>query len=216
MKTEPNHAPLSNWAFLDTTERQTLLAFNPEAESIINALDPALVCESRFFHGSNPWLPQAHVITQENATGMVEIHHPQDSSFTKWENRRGLRATVRCQYFTKFDKLVLACMAEPLRAMPWAIYQTSGNGPQHIYLNTAGPGVNGDKKVALYVPVSYFTTRNWQEVEDLHTRVAVGYYNGPGFRVEPAQLEEWRNVTASALTKPEALALRAIVEGFTL
>jgi hypothetical protein len=224
-QTTPTETPLC-WRFLDGTERAVLLAINPDAEAIVNTLPASLVSQEQFYpfsplgrtqagQGVNPpWMPPGAIVTNANASSSVEIHHPQDPSFTKYETRRGIKAIARSPYQTSFDKLVKACMGPELAALPWAIYSPSGNGTQHVYLNCEGPGVNGDKKISLYVPVSYFASRNWAEVEALHMGVAVQYYKGSGFgpTVSEAQKTEWQEITASALVKPQALALRAIVE----
>lgn len=214
------------WSWLSETERAFLLCFNPEAERLINEkITVALLTETQYLPytpvgttertqgGAMPYLPKLHIVTNERTSRSVEIHHPRDSSFTKHEDRTCVAVTVRKRYGgLDFPKLVAAVMTPELAALPWAIYEPSYNGTQHIYLNTAGPGVNGDKKIALYVPVEYFRDHDYSAVEAFHNDVAVGYYAKPHGR-DPELCKEWAALTATALTKPEAEAMRELVEG---
>ena len=225
MKTNKETETKPAWYWLTDTERQVLLDFSPEAEATINReFSEADLTEETFYpytpvgrnardQGCNdPWLPAQHTVVNRNARGLVTITHPQDHSFTKHEERSGMKVRVRHKYILNFHKLALACMAPELRNLDWSIYNANySNGTQHIYLNCKIPAVNGDK-VSLYVPTSYFRTRNYSEVESFHDRVAVGYYRGKGFRVSDDQLTEWQRMTAAATTCNEAKLMRAIVE----
>lgn len=221
---ETNNARLPNWAYLTDVERTVLLQINPESESVINGMESHLFSESEFKpytpvgtsrekQGVNmPWLPPVHVITHEKITHYTTVYHPTDSSYHKTEERRGINVIVRKRYFLYFEQMVKACMSSGLRALPWSIYEVS-NGTPHLYLQCDGPGVNGSKGISLYVPYSYFSSHDWSEVDSFHRKVAVGYYSGNGFKVDEKQLSEWRDITASALVKPQAIELRNLVEG---
>jgi len=109
--------------------------------------------------------------------------------------------------------MVRACMKPPLlTALKWVIYDVSGNGTQHLYLNCDIEGVSNHKSVMLYVPYSYFNYKTWNIVEDFHEKVAVGYYKGSGFSQPEDILKIWQERTRAALTCLEAKVLRAIVE----
>lgn len=217
----------TTWYWLNDNERQVLLDFNPDAERIINErFGREILTETQYFPytpiGTNqarqgvsePWMPPKRIIIKERTSWTVEIHHPQDSSFTKHEQRWCVAAIVRKRYMLDFAKLAKAVMSDELASLPWSIYEPQlGEGvTQHVYLDCAGAGVNGAKKIALYVPTEYFRTKEFSAVEQFHNRVAVGYYRGTGFSVSAEQLKEWQDITASALTRPETLKMRELIE----
>lgn len=209
-----------------TTEEQTVLrGINADAENIVNALGVDMT-ENKLFpftpigthahqQGVNkPNLWGKHEIIKENSFGTVKIYCPFNSSFEKYETRKGVLARVRKNYFyDEWRKMVLACMKRNTRKLNWTIYPLS-NGTHHLYLECDLPAVNSSKRgVSLYVPFEYFEKGDFNIVEKFHTDVAVDYYKGKGFRVEEKQLVEWQNMTAAALTCPEAMIMRRAVEG---
>ncbi len=216
----------TTFQWLKEIERAFLLALNPKAEAFINQhFSVSDVTEEKLFpfrpvgtqayqQGTTPpYLYGADIeIINEKGTGLVLITCPQDHSFTKYEYRNGVLARVRRHYFGEWSKIVKSVMRPALRRLEWAIYELQDNGTPHIYLHCNLPSPCGKNTVSLYVPTSYFASKNWKEVEEFHTRVAVGYYNGKGFRVAPEKLAEWRAMTAAALDCAEAKALRKTVE----
>ena len=206
------------WYWLHDNERAVLLQFNPKAEEIINAGFPYTDFTQTNYRpwrgGGKPHVAEKHIVVKEHTGWMVEIHHPFDSSFTKHEMRDCMAVIERSTYMLNFDKLVMAVMQpELLKRLHWNIYAPSHNEltSEHIYLvcdsMKGGPG-----SPSLYVPVTYFYTGEWQEVAELHERVAVGYYKGTGFGASQNETLKWQEQTRALLTSIEAKVLRTIIE----
>lgn len=217
--------PKTTWEWLYDTEQAVLLDFHPDAEARVNAaVAPEELTEERFFpflpigitlneQGSNkPYLPKKHIIIAKNINRYTTIHHPEDGSFTKFGSRNGILARVRHSCNLEFQKLALAAMSENLRALNWKIYPPTYQGIKHIYLDCKLLAPDSSNRVALYVPTSYFRTKDFAVVEKCHNELAVNYYTDAGFQASKETLETWRNMTAAALTCKECAQMRSLVE----
>jgi hypothetical protein len=219
------------WAFLNDTERDILTAFAGEVQKIIDAEIPEdLFAEEQFFpntpvgrnaqdQGTNrARLWGAYRVTNESTSASVEIVHPQDFSFTKWEVRNGIKAVVRRKFVHPDSwKRALHCVWSPvLREMGWTIYICEHSEPSHAcaYLNTSVPAVNtdGDDKAHLYVPYLALAQRDWPAIAAYHEKHACGYYRNGNFDAAQDQAKTWEEQTRSCLVSPEAMALKAWCE----